>query len=88
MGAEEREAAGFNDSAEAIRAIARFAASAGWGEMNLLPFHRLGASKYGQLGLAYACADVPSPGEEQMSDLQRAAEREGIACYCGARTPF
>jgi pyruvate formate lyase activating enzyme len=79
---------GFNDSPETIGAIARFAASAGWGEMNLLPFHRMGASKYGQLGLAYAYADVPPPGEELMRSLQQAAEAGGVTCYCGASTPF
>jgi len=79
---------GFNDSEEVIGAIARFVVSAGWGEMNLLPFHRMGESKYGQLGLTYKYAHVASPGEERMRSLQQAAETRGVTCYCGSRTPF
>jgi pyruvate formate lyase activating enzyme len=44
---------GYNDTAENAKATAHFLTEIGLKEINLLPFHRLGASKYVQLGITY-----------------------------------
>jgi pyruvate formate lyase activating enzyme len=79
---------GFNDREEVIRQISRTLCSCGVDEMNLLPFHRLGASKYEQLGMTYACAHLHAPPDEKMRSLKETACREGLSCYCGHETPF
>ena len=79
---------GFNDTAENLEATAAFVAELGLAEVNLLPFHRLGASKYEQLGLAYPYAHVPALSGK---DLQIPAEifaAAGLRCYVGDTTPF
>ena len=64
----------FNDTAEEIAAIARFAASLpGVKELHLLPYHRLGQDKYKGLGRSYTMAHVTPPTNEQMKALLDAA---------------
>jgi len=61
---------GFNDDEENLVATANFVARLNIHRMDILPFHRLGASKYAGLGQTYAYADVPSMG----AGAQQAAE--------------
>ncbi len=79
---------GFNDSEENLVATAEFLRSCGIGELNLLPFHRLGASKYEQLGLCYEYASLESPGPEHMKACSALIEQQGLRCYMGYETPF
>lgn len=79
---------GFNDSAENLAATAAFVARLGLEEVNLLPFHRLGASKYEQLGLTYRYAQVASPSPEAMHAARRVFEAAGLRGYVGYETPF
>lgn len=75
----------FNDTAEDIGAIARYAATLpGVEQLHLLPYHRLGQDKYGQLGRTYTLPDLRPPEPEQMEQLRRAAERaSGLTCQIG-----
>lgn len=74
----------FNDTAEEIRGIARFAASlAGVREHHLLPFHRLGKDKYEGLGRRYAFGDEEPPTKEKMEYLLAIAEESGLKCRIG-----
>ena len=74
----------FNDTAEEIRAIAKFAASLGSvKEHHLLPYHRLGQDKYAGLGRAYALKDIEPPTKEKMEYLVSVAEESGLYCQLG-----
>ncbi len=79
---------GYNDAAENARATADFLTQTGLHEINLLPFHRLGASKYEQLSLAYEYADHAAPSPEQMESLAQVYRGHGVSCYLGWDTPF
>ncbi len=73
----------FNDTAEDIRAIARFAKSIGAREYHLLPYHRLGQDKYVGLGRNYSLKEIEPPPRERMEYLLSVAEECGIKCQIG-----
>ncbi|WP_147820142.1 glycyl-radical enzyme activating protein [Salidesulfovibrio onnuriiensis] len=79
---------GKNDSEENIEATVRFIRDIGLDVVNMLPFHRLGESKYRQLGKTYALAEQTPPPDERMQDLKRIAEANGLYCFIGWDTPF
>lgn len=79
---------GFNDAAENLQAMAGFVARLGLREVNLLPFHRLGASKYEQLGLNYPYAHTEPPSQEVLLAAGRIFAAAGLRCYTGAEAPF
>jgi pyruvate formate lyase activating enzyme len=79
---------GFNDSAENALATAEFMKSVGMHEINLLPFHRLGASKYTQLGIKYSYDNQPARNPEDLKPLAEIYEAQGLKCYLGSNTPF
>ena len=74
----------FNDTAEEIRAISRFAASLGGvKEYHLLPYHRLGSDKYTGLGRNYSLKEIEPPPAERMEYLLSVAEESGLKCQVG-----
>ncbi|MCX8025241.1 MAG: glycyl-radical enzyme activating protein, partial [Thermanaerothrix sp.] len=79
---------GFNDDDENILKIAEFLRQVGLVEMNILPFHRLGDSKWSQLGEVYPYRDYEGTPEEKLAHLQRLLLDQQIACYVGSETPF
>ncbi len=79
---------GMNDSSLNIAATAAFIRDIGLDVVNLLPFHRLGESKYRQLGRTYCLAEQTSPPDEQMQQLKKIVEDIGIYCFVGWDTPF
>ena len=79
---------GFNDDVANAEATAVFLQSIGQSEINLLPFHRLGASKFEQLGMTYEYADQAAASEECLEGLASIYRERGIACHLGANTPF
>lgn len=75
---------GFNDTAEEIRAISKFAASLpGVKEHHLLPYHRLGQDKYAGLDRNYALKGIEPPTAERMQYLLSVAEESGLKCQIG-----
>ena len=53
---------GFNDDAADLEAIGRFAAAVpGVRQVNLLPYHETGASKFARLGRTYRAAGRAPP---------------------------
>lgn len=75
---------GFNDTAEEISAISSFAASLdGVREHHLLPYHRLGADKYGGLGREYSLGHTEPPSKERMEYLLSVAQSSGLICQIG-----
>ena len=75
---------GFNDTAEDIRAISRFASTLpGVREHHLLPYHRLGSDKYAGLGRRYSLPEIEPPTKEKMEYLLSVAESSGLKCKIG-----
>jgi pyruvate-formate lyase-activating enzyme len=79
---------GYNDTHENLRATAVLIAKLKLQEVNLLPFHRFGESKYEQLGLEYNCAHLTSPLDSEIRRHQHIFESAGLRCYIGSETPF
>jgi len=56
---------GFTDDPREIQEVATFVAGLGNVErVDVLPFHKLGAAKYDQLGIPFALADTPTPSPQ------------------------
>lgn len=79
---------GFNDTKENILETASFMEKLDLFEINLLPFHRMGDSKWTQLGKKYAYSTEKSTNDEKMSELQDIFLDRRIACYIGSETSF
>jgi len=79
---------GLNDSEENIRATAKFVKEIGLEVINILPFHRLGESKYRWLSRRYKFEEQKPPSNEHMLSLKKIIEEEGLVCYVGYETPF
>ncbi len=79
---------GFNDTDDNMVKTARFAKATGLTEINLLPFHRLGESKYEQLGIPYSYQSHPSPEKKALTTYQQIFETNGLTCYVDSETPF
>jgi len=79
---------GFNDDYENILATIKFLKENEIGEINLLPFHRMGESKYRQLGMTYAYRDVHPPSTGFMETVRNVFQSNGIRCWLGHDTPF
>jgi len=76
---------GYNDSFENFEATARFIANElgkAVKQVNLLPYHRLGESKYERLERSYSLAIEP-PTEEHMLRLKKIFESYGLETYIG-----
>ena len=73
---------GFNDTVQEITDIAKFAESLkGVEQIHLLPYHRLGQDKYGQLGREYTLTEIRPPEPEHMRLLQDAVQKT-TRLYC------
>lgn len=73
-----------NDTPEEIGAIAQFVRSfPNLQYFELLPFHRLGESKYHALGLNYPASYLRTPTKDKMRELATKAEKFGIEVRVG-----
>ncbi|HHY94814.1 MAG TPA: glycyl-radical enzyme activating protein [Firmicutes bacterium] len=79
---------GFNDGEENILATASFLKRLGLREVNILPFHRLGDSKWTQLGKEYPYRHQQRPSNEKMLQVQKLFIDQDILCYVDSYTPF
>ncbi len=79
---------GFNDSIENLTATSRFVAGLKLQEVNLLPIHHLGRSKYEQLGVEYEYSHLPMVSKEELISYQKLFESAGLKCYLGSEVPF
>ncbi len=75
----------FNDTAEEIASIARFADQLpGVSRIHLLPYHRLGQDKYAALGRPYLMGDILPPEMEKMAMLKKVVENtSNLRCRIG-----
>jgi pyruvate formate lyase activating enzyme len=68
---------GFTDSEDNIQKIARFvSAIRNPKKYDLLPYHRFGEPKYGQLGRDYPLSGIKPPDSEQMENLRAIVIKE------------
>ena len=58
---------GFNTSDEDLNGICRLIASAGVGRADILPFHRMGSSKYEALGVEYKYKETKPPEKQELA---------------------
>jgi len=79
---------GRNDTDENLLTTFKFIKGIGLDAVNILPFHRLGESKYRQIGRDYEFAEQTPPSDERMHHLKNLAEAEGLICLVGWETPF
>lgn len=79
---------GFNDSPDNLAATAAFIKENSLKEINILPYHNLGESKYKNLGMPYAGESLKPPSERDLARMAEYFERKGISCYIGSDTPF
>jgi len=76
---------GYNDSVENIKATARFVATElGMDvKVHLLPYHRLGETKYERLECASKSASIQPPSEKHVLKLKEIIESFGLTVYIG-----
>jgi len=79
---------GFNDSRDNLTATAEFIAGTGKHEVNLLPLHHLGTSKYDLLGREYHCGGLTPPEIPHLKKIEALFAEYSIECYSGSDTPF
>ncbi len=78
----------YNDSDENAMKVIEFMKRLDLFEINLLKFHRMGTSKWEQLGKKYEYTDHGDMTDERMKELQQLYLDHDIACYIGDDTPF
>lgn len=79
---------GYNDASGNFHAIAELMKELKLTEVNILPFHRLGSSKYEQIGLEYKFAHLESPSRETMLTVKQIFEAAGLQCYVDFESPY
>ncbi|MEU5943659.1 pyruvate formate-lyase-activating protein [Micromonospora sp. NPDC047548] len=73
---------GLTDAVENVAGIADFAAGlATVQRVEVLPFHRLGAHKYAELGLTFPLADTAPPAPELLSRVRGQFAERGLTVY-------
>ncbi len=78
----------FNDTDENIEDVVKLMQRLDLFEINILPFHRLGYTKWTQLGKEYLFKDKIETPKEKMTYIQDIFLNKHIACYIGPDTPF
>jgi pyruvate formate lyase activating enzyme len=69
---------GCNDSIENIRESAMFVSELGFEQIELMPYHGFGVSKYRQYGMAYQLDEVAPVPESDLQNLRRLVESFGL----------
>ncbi len=69
---------GCNDSLENIRESTRHVAKLGFSQIELMPYHEFGVSKYRQYGMVYPLARSDSVPEDEMQQFRDVAEGFGL----------
>lgn len=75
---------GYNDAPESIHALGRFVQELKTiHEIDLLPYHRLGQSKYQSLGQDYALADAPTMKNDEVNEYRDILQSYGLKVKIG-----
>ncbi len=78
----------FNDNEENIKDIICFMKKNNLVEINILPFHKLGESKWRQLGMTYKYKEEENIKRNKLEKMQDLFLEKNIACYIGHDTSF
>ncbi|MBW2152386.1 MAG: glycyl-radical enzyme activating protein [Deltaproteobacteria bacterium] len=72
---------GYNDSIANVKEMARFVKTRGHvSHIELLPYHRLGVSKYKKLGKPYPLQKTKPPDPKRLEKLKQVIESEAVPC--------
>ncbi|MEQ8155525.1 MAG: glycyl-radical enzyme activating protein [Clostridiaceae bacterium] len=74
---------GYTSSMKNIREIIDFTARFGIKEVNILPFHQFGSSKYKALGRDYKLKDLSVLKKEEIEEIKKYIESRGITVVVG-----
>jgi pyruvate formate lyase activating enzyme len=76
---------GYNDSLENMESAARFIAHELGNEVkvHLLPYHRLGETKYERMEINEGCIHIEPPSDERMEELKKMFESFGLTVAIG-----
>jgi pyruvate formate lyase activating enzyme len=77
---------GFNDDHDHLEKLRRFiilTKTDSLKRINLLPFHKIGSSKYKRLNIPYRMGNVESPSSERMQELKEFFMETGIKVKIG-----
>jgi len=74
---------GCNDSVENISAAARYVARLGFTQVELIPYHRFGVSKYAQYGMPYPLERTAPLADTAVRELSALVERWGLLDVSG-----
>lgn len=76
---------GINDTRKEMEMMRDFIAArkARLEEVNLLPYHRIGSSKYERLEMEYSLAEIETPGDEEEERVRRILEKSGVKVVRG-----
>ena len=74
---------GINDDEEEIQQVMALAKELGLHKVFLLPYHKMAASKYQRLGIAYRLPNLEDPTSEHMEELRSVFAREGFETHIG-----
>jgi pyruvate formate lyase activating enzyme len=70
---------GLTDGEANVEAVAKFTATLSHVDrVEILPFHKMGESKYEASGLTYTLAETPSPTEDELSKARAVFARHGL----------
>jgi pyruvate formate lyase activating enzyme len=73
---------GWTDASEAVAGLARFVAGLGnVDRVDVLPFHKLGASKYEALGIPFPLRDTPVPEPGSTERVREQFRECGLTAY-------
>ncbi len=75
---------GCNDSVENISETARFILGLGFGQVELIPYHRLGVSKYAQYGMVYPLASCQPSPQDHLDELRGIVRESGLTEMAGS----
>jgi pyruvate formate lyase activating enzyme len=77
---------GINDDDGNMEAAARFLSSlAGIRQVDLLPYHRTGESKFARMGITYTLAGLEAPTRQQLESLAAIFRGKGLVTTIGGR---
>lgn len=71
---------GFTDPDENIHAIGAFCKENNFSKVNILPYHKLGATKHERLGNVYPMPNVKEPDDAKMRHIADIIESYGVTC--------
>jgi pyruvate formate lyase activating enzyme len=75
---------GCNDSVENIRETVRFVFGLGFRQVELVPYHRLGISKYAQYGMVYPLPDCKPSPQDHLDELRKIVKESGLTEMAGS----